>query len=168
MLIFVVNSACVTSVLRTYYTWRVVKSHDVNWDLIPMGLWTWAEISIGIIVGCLPTLPKFIQHVGTKIRLQSSGSGTGNAASPVALPPKENLFASVRRPFGKYGVGQSITVSTWNDTDMPRSQHRDEYLVLDEFDATPPQEEPLNTSTGWLGQNNATAREDLEYAQEKK
>ena len=168
MLIFAVNSACVTSVLRTYYTWRVVKSHDANWNIVPMGLWGGAELSIGIIVGCLPTLHKFIQHVGTKIRLQSSGSGTGRAANPVALPPKANVFASVIRPFAKYGVGQSITVSTWNETDMPRSQHRDEYLVLDEFGATPPQEESLNTSTGWLGQNNATVREDLEYPQEKK
>ena len=166
MLIFVVNSACVTSVLRTYYTWRVVESHDINWELLPMGLWTWAEISIRIIVGCLPTLPRFIQHIRTKIDLKLSGSGPGRAASAVALPPKANVLASIRRHFGKYGVGRSITDS-WNDPDMPRSQYREDYLILDNFDATPLQKEHLNTLTGRPGQHMATAREDLEYAQEK-
>lgn len=167
MLIFVANSACVTSVLRTYYTWRVVESHDINWDLLPMGLWTWAELSIGIIVGCLPTLPKFIQHIGTRYRLKLSRSDTGRATSAVALPSKANVLARVRRPFGKYGVGQSIT-DLWSDPDMPRSQQREEYLVLDEFDATPLQAEALNRPIGWPLKAIVTAREDLEYAQEKK
>ena len=131
-----------------------------------MGLWTWAELSIGIIVGCLPTLPRFVQHIGTKINLKLFGSGTGCAASAVALPPRANVLTSVRIPFGKYGVGLSITDS-WNDPDTPRTQHREEYLVLDEFDAMPLQEEALNTPTGWPGQDTATAREDLEYAQKK-
>ena len=121
MLIFVVNSACVTSVLRTYYTWRVVESHDINWDLIPMGLWTWAEISIGIIVGCLPTFPKFFQHIGTMYHSKHSGSGTGRAANAVALSPMANALASVRRPFGKYGVGRSIITDSWNDPEISRS-----------------------------------------------
>ena len=131
-----------------------------------MALWTWAELAIGIIVGCLPTLPKFIQHIGTKYHLKFSGSGTGRAASAVALPPKANVLPSVRRLFGKYGVGQSITDS-WNDPDMPRSQYREEYLVLDEFDATPLPAAALNRPTRWPGKAIATAREDLEYAQEK-
>ena len=153
-----------TSVLRTYYTWRAIESHDINWQLLPMGLWTWAEISIGIIVGCLPTLPKFVQHIGTRYHLKFSGSGTGRAPSVVALPPKANVFARVRRPFGKYGVGQSIT-DLWNDPDVPPSQHREEYLVLDEFDATP-RAKALDKSTGRPGKDVVTAIEDLEYAQE--
>ena len=134
---------------------------------MPMGLWTWAELSIGIIVGCLPTLPRFIQHIGPKIHLKPSGSGTGRAASAVTLPPKTNVLASVKRAFGKYGFGRSITDS-WNDPDTPRAQHREEYLVLDEFDTTPLQEESLNMQTGRPGQDIATVREDLEYAPKKK
>ena len=159
------TSACVTSVLRTYYTWRVVESHDINWELLPMALSTWAELSIGIIVGCLPTLPKFIQHIGTKFNSKLSGSGTGRAASAVALPQKADVLVSVRRQFGKYGVGRSITDSL-NDSGTPRAQHR-EYLVLDEFGTTPPQEDSLDMQTGWPGLDIATAREDLEYAQGK-
>ena len=152
--------------MRTYYTWRVVESQDTNWDLLPMALWTWAELSIGIIVGCLPTLPRFIQHIGTKIRVNFSGSGTGRGAGAAALPLKANVLASIRRPFGKYGIGPSITDS-WNDPDMPRAQFREEYLVLDGFDKPSLKEEPRNTPSGWPGQDSATAREDLEYAQEK-
>ena len=166
LLILVINSACATSVLRTYYTWRVVASHDTSWELLPMELWTWAELSIGIIVGCLPALPKFFRHIGTKIHLKLRGSGTERAASVAAHPPKANFLASVKRPFGKYGVGRSVTDS-WNDPYIPRSQHREEYVVLDEFDATPLQEEPLNAPTEWPGHGIATIRRDLENAQEK-
>ena len=74
-----------------------------------MALWTWAELSIGIIVGCLPTLPRFSQHIGTKIRLKLCGSGTGLAASAAALPPKANVLASIKRLFGKYGFRRSVT-----------------------------------------------------------
>lgn len=33
-----------------------------------MGLWTWAEITTGIIISCLPTTPKFFLHAGPKVR----------------------------------------------------------------------------------------------------
>ena len=131
-----------------------------------MALSTWAELSIGIIVGCLPTFPKFFQHIGNKYHLKHSGSATGRAVNAVPLSPIANILASVRRPFGKYGVGRSTTDS-WNDPDMVHFQHREEYLVLDGFAATPLQAESLNRPTGWPGQDIATAREDLEYAQEK-
>ena len=155
-----------TSVLRSYYTWRAVEGQDQSWELLPMGLWTWAEIAVGIIVGCLPTLPRFFQHIGTKVHRNTHGPGTGGASSAVAVSPNANVLVSVKRSFAKYGAGRTVTDS-WNDSYMPRTQHLDEYLVLDEFDAAPLQEHYPNASAGQPGQGIATAREDLEYAQGK-
>ena len=33
-----------------------------------MGLWTWAEMSIGVLIACLPVTPKFVSFVGPKIQ----------------------------------------------------------------------------------------------------
>ena len=32
-----------------------------------MGLWADAELSIGIIISCLPVIPRFFQHIGPKL-----------------------------------------------------------------------------------------------------
>ena len=53
--------------MRTYYSYQVPKSFDKSYNLELMGLWGWAELAIGIIVGCLPVTPKFFQHVGPKV-----------------------------------------------------------------------------------------------------
>lgn len=31
-----------------------------------MGFWTWAEVTIGIIVSCLPVMPRFFRHCAPK------------------------------------------------------------------------------------------------------
>ena len=158
------NSACVTSVLRTYYTWQTVETHDTSWELLPMGLWTWAELSTGIIVGCLPTLPKFFQHIGTKIHRSKSGTGSGRESSAATDAHSTNILAKVKRPFAKYGVGPSVCDS-WNDPYSANAQLHDEYLSLDGFD--PPLSQAFSASTGCPGQGITTVRNDLEYGEQK-
>ncbi|ERF70422.1 hypothetical protein EPUS_04700 [Endocarpon pusillum Z07020] len=58
--------ACVTSIMRTYYTWKVLKSPDVSYNVIIMGYWTIAEITTGIVVSCLPVMPKLFHHYTSK------------------------------------------------------------------------------------------------------
>ncbi|KAF7513246.1 hypothetical protein GJ744_010642 [Endocarpon pusillum] len=58
--------ACVTSILRTYYTWKIVKSPEVSYNFAIMGYWTIAEITTGIVVSCLPVMPKFFHHYTSK------------------------------------------------------------------------------------------------------
>ena len=36
---------------------------DGTWALYPLTLWSTAEISCGIICGCLPALPAFVRHM---------------------------------------------------------------------------------------------------------
>lgn len=151
-----------TSILRSYYTWQTVETLDTSWDLLPMGLWTWAELSIGIIVGCLPALPKFFQHVGPKIYRSLSGTGPGRGSSAAPNAPKLNVLAKVKRPFAKYEVGLSVSDS-WNDASNSRAH--DEYFILGEVDASLPQATTLSTPILCPGQDIATARDDLEYGE---
>ncbi len=61
------SSACLTSIIRTYYRWKVVTSPDVSYNMNVMGIWTYAEIAIGIIISCTPVLPIFCKKFGSKV-----------------------------------------------------------------------------------------------------
>ena len=45
-----------------------MNSLDASYEVMFMGLWTWAEITTGIIISCLPITPKFFQNAGPKLR----------------------------------------------------------------------------------------------------
>ena len=152
------------SILRTYYTWQLTASGDIAWELIPMGLWTWTEISVGIIVGCLPALPKFFHHIGPKIYRSSSGRGLGRESSIANSAPKGNVLIREKGSFAKYGAGPSVS-DPWNYPHASPAQLHEGYLVLDEFDAWPPRETTSNIETEWPGQGIATTRDDLEHGQ---
>ena len=87
------NSACVTSILRTYYTWKVDSEPDVSYNIVEMGLWTLAEVAIGVIVSCLPVLPRFFQDIGPKvcrafsIETKPSSNLGSESAQMIARPP---------------------------------------------------------------------------------
>ena len=54
--------------MRTYYTWKTFELEDVTYYTFKMGLWTLAETSTGLIICCLPILPRFFQFISPKIR----------------------------------------------------------------------------------------------------
>lgn len=60
-------SACVTSIVRLYYAIRALETGDITYNIAMMGLWTHAEVAVGIICSCLPVLPIFFQTVWPKI-----------------------------------------------------------------------------------------------------
>lgn len=64
---YVCSRACVASILRTYYTFRIAQGPDVTFNIVVMGLGATAELSIGVVVSCLPVLPRFVRHFGPKI-----------------------------------------------------------------------------------------------------
>ncbi|KAI9830791.1 MAG: hypothetical protein M1826_004425 [Phylliscum demangeonii] len=54
--------ACVSSILRLYATVKSPNSPDQLWSVVPIQLWTLAEINVGLICACLPALPSFYHH----------------------------------------------------------------------------------------------------------
>lgn len=59
--------ACLMSVIRAYYIWRIVESSDKSYFFARWGQWAGAELAAGIVLGCFPVFPRFFQHVGPRI-----------------------------------------------------------------------------------------------------
>ena len=66
------SSGFITSIVRTYYTFKVFQSPDESYNIIIMGVWTWAEMTVGTVICCLPVMPRFLQHCRSKINGASS------------------------------------------------------------------------------------------------
>lgn len=60
-------SACVSSIMRMVNNIKFSTTDDVTFQLTPVALWTLAEITSGIVAGCLPVLPAFFRHFRPKI-----------------------------------------------------------------------------------------------------
>ena len=127
-----------TSVVRTYYSYQVPKSSDRSYNLELEGLWAWAELTIGIIVGCLPVTPKFFQHVGPKVLnviafvsesdVQSDMSPTYDSKTTDEIPKTYSSTKS-QRPLARYNVGSNISKAP-TDTYYPQTQLDSDHLHL--------------------------------------
>ena len=157
-----------TSIVRTYYSYQVPKSSDRTYKLELMGLWGWAELTIGIIVGCLPVLPKFIHHIGATVSKTFSFTSKNGVSGAHGLiteiqPPKANAFSKNQRPFANH-VGSSISESS-TDTYGPQARLHGEYLAADKYDSLAlnaiSRHEPTHPPSVVV----ATRRDDLEYGE---
>ncbi|MCJ1423016.1 hypothetical protein MMC29_000897, partial [Sticta canariensis] len=63
--------ACIISVIRVYYSVRIFQTKDVTYNAVIFALWSHAEVTFGILCGCLPVLPKFISALRQKISTHS-------------------------------------------------------------------------------------------------
>lgn len=157
--------ACITSIIRTYYTWKVVKSSDFSYNIIVLGLWTYAELTIGIIVSCLPVSPRFFNHIGPKIyEILTFGS-----LSEILLrhrlrstdnSDETNPTSRIRQPFPRRSGGAS-TPETWNNSRHSKSELKGEYITLDEYDTQQSKSAAMNGLTLPMVDDPATKREDL-------
>ena len=146
--------------MRSYYTWRFVESSDKSYYFGTFGLWSSAELPVGIITGCLPVMPAFFQHAGPKIYgvfSTQSTSATHSGHSPRSKRLNPTTLTNIRGPFSKHSTGLSTSDA---DTD-PYAQPHGEYCMLDEFAASQHREtrDPIPAPGG----GRATTRDDLEY-----
>ena len=143
--------------MRTYYTWRFVESPDRSYNLGRYGLWSRAELAVIVITGCLPTMPKFVQHVRPKLHSVFSplGSTPATDSSKTSTSP---TLTKIKAPLGKH----SSWLSTPDSEVYPyTSQPHGEYCLLDEFGTSQRQanRDPILAP----GKGVATRRDDLEY-----
>ena len=61
-------STCVTSIMRLYYAIQILRTGDITYNFVVLGLWTHVEITFGIICGCVPCLPRFFKAFQPKIQ----------------------------------------------------------------------------------------------------
>ncbi|KAI9842653.1 MAG: hypothetical protein M1837_007020 [Sclerophora amabilis] len=119
--------ACVTSITRLVYTYRLVQSKDVTYNTIVMGFWTLAEVAIGILCGCLPVLPKFFQVLGPKVHtaLSSTFRTRESSSMPSNLKVSRILNSATKRS------GASDSPDPYNDPYHSRRELKSEYSPLD-------------------------------------
>ncbi len=66
-----------------------------------MGFWSYAELATGVIISCLPVIPKFFQHVGPRIsatifsQAKFSGDYKRQLSHRAASTPKEGACGFV-------------------------------------------------------------------------
>ena len=115
-----------------------------------MGMWTYAEFSTGIVISCLPVIPKFFQHVNpqisraltfrhTKVTKESNNSASSASSDRVRgerlkLPSFKHTFASVVSS-NRDGDGDHEMCS---QSSLPKK----EYVVLHEENAVPRRDSP--------------------------
>ena len=161
-------SVCITSIVRTYYSFQVPKSTDKIYNLELMGLWGWAELATGIIVSCLPVMPRFIQHVGPKIYRTLSLRNNhkfdnAHIMQPTQGIPKTKAFTKIQRPSAKCGAS-GISEPLDNPYHPPPRLHG-EYLPPITLDLSLPSTITALEPTRPSGVTVATRRDDLEYGQ---
>ena len=97
---FFAISTWIISIVRTYYTFKVVNSEDVTHNVILMGFWVQAELAFGIGISCFPVLPRLLKGYHSRIQAFPSrfptGGMTGRGSSGSAF-----ILAPGRRQTGK-------------------------------------------------------------------
>lgn len=133
-----ISSACITSVARVLNTWKFTSSSDISYNITGLGLWIWAELATGIVISCVPVLPKFIQHLAFKL----PGLPTLGWNSRASFDHKSGssgitrtivITSEYEHPFGQTG-GVDGTLVALNDACYPRAQLRREYIKFEEND----------------------------------
>ena len=157
-----------TSIVRTYYSFQVSKSTDKTHNLMLMGLWGWAEVATGIIVSCLPVMPRFIQHAGPKIYKTVSLRSKykfGNAYVMQATHgiPKTKAFTKIQRRPAECGA--SGTSELLADPHHTPPWLDDESLPTVSFDLSLPSTITAIEPTQPPGVILATRRDGMEYGQ---
>ncbi len=135
-----------------------------------MGLWADAELSIGIVISCLPVIPRFFQHIGPKLSsaLKLRYKSTKDFASrPLSVTPWYKVRA------GKLSLPsfKHTFTSVFSHTDRETENELYSQETLPQRDYVQLHEEkviPRRDATRGLIQmpaaKLATPREDLERA----
>ena len=123
-----------------------------------MGLWAWAEVAIGILISCVPVLPKCLKHFGSKIsKYLILGSRTPTTKTS-HNKHVDRIIAKVRGLYGskkylpqEFGRPNTLEISTEpvDSKGLPKG----EYIMLDDFE---------NRSDKGETTEIPTRREDLE------
>ena len=156
-------SACISSILRTYYTWKMVGSPDMSYNIIFVVLWTFAELATGFIISCLPVIPKFFQHVYPKVSRALGGISKSKKDSEIELArvvPAEELERNlgIKLPSFKKTFA---SVFSYTEKDDDQTQPEGEYAILSE-EVVVPRPEAATELSQLPAARLATRRYDLE------
>ena len=116
-----------TSILRTYYTSKIDSQTDASYNIVILGLWTLAEVATGVIVSCIPVLPRFFQDIGPKMfRVFSIGT------KPSSNPGSENVQI-MRRSSSPFPTSPDSIPTSARDMRIQKAQVNSNFTELEEY-----------------------------------
>ncbi|KAL8832272.1 MAG: hypothetical protein Q9191_000371 [Dirinaria sp. TL-2023a] len=132
---------CASSILRTYYTWKLFESRDLSYYMVQMGLWAYAELATGVIISCLPIIPRFFQELRPKIKMAFQLPGECETSPEKILKSHkalEKITASLKSKL-PYSKRESISSSVEPSNEPPNQDARltreaipfEEYATVD-------------------------------------
>lgn len=110
--------------LRLVLSIRLKNSGDVTYGIALMGFWTYAELSTGIICGCLPTLPKFFNLLGQKMSPYTISLGA-------LLRSSKSSWSSSRRSTRE----ADEAARTWKAPSQQENRLANQYISLEECES---------------------------------
>lgn len=106
-----------------------------------MGFWTYAEIAIGIIISCLPVLPRLFQTVGPRIYDVFSSRSKTNGVTHSETQTSKFIHTPIRRISGKKRPDEYV------DMYGIRTDVSGEYSPIDEHGSQQPGRAVTNDSS---------------------
>ena len=155
------------SIVRTYYTWQLAVSPDRSYLLAAHGLCSDAELSVGVLIGCFPIMPKFFQHIGPKLSealsfRSKTTSNNGDNLGHRSMTTETHTLAKIGNPVTKLQVRSGV-VESCND---PYAQVHGERYAWNGSEASQLQAVteliPIQVPVAKV----ATRRGDLEFGQQ--
>ena len=142
---------------------------DTSHYIAVMGRWTWAELTTGTLVGCLPVMPKFFRHFGSKIYMtllaNNKITSEGGRGFNIKAPKDSRSLVTLGRPLNDDAGNKSFESNTASKSDGSidhQAHYVNEHYVLDGVEAsscnTATMSDPLSTTGGGI----VTHKEDLE------
>ncbi|KAF5981272.1 monocarboxylate transporter [Fusarium bulbicola] len=102
-----------TSIIRMIYLPSLLGALDIPWIAAPANVWSFVEVNLFIICGCMPTFRKFFKRFAPKWMGSSSDSGNSE-------PPSSDSLHKVQRKkhtgYTQFDTCGSLELATYPDT----------------------------------------------------
>ncbi|KAF5649375.1 monocarboxylate transporter 8 [Fusarium sp. NRRL 52700] len=102
-----------TSIIRMIYLPSLLGALDIPWIAAPANVWSFVEVNLFIICGCMPTFRKFFKRFAPKWMGSSSDSGGSE-------PPSNDSLHKVQRKkhtgYTQFDTCGSLELATYPDT----------------------------------------------------
>ncbi|KAF5562457.1 monocarboxylate transporter 2 [Fusarium phyllophilum] len=102
-----------TSIIRMIYLPSLLGALDIPWIAAPANVWSFVEVNLFIICGCMPTFRKFFKRFAPKWMGSSNDSGSSE-------PPSNDSLHTVQRKkhtgYTQFDTCGSLELATYPDT----------------------------------------------------
>ncbi|CRG86024.1 hypothetical protein PISL3812_03027 [Talaromyces islandicus] len=112
ILFFMGLFACIASIVHLTYTTIILRGTDnIAYYLFLSALWTYPETSFGIVIACVPVMPKFFREMRDRVRKSKSASRVCFCCQrrSAPLPSRKTRSSHMRTTDGAFSDDEPLT-----------------------------------------------------------